>query len=140
MSTPDTKSPITHTLRIVAIVGGVFTLGSLAFKDVRVTTSVLIGTALALGNLWVLAKIVASLMPAEPEKTANAEGAEATGAEPRRGAGGWGIVAILKIFALFGGAFLLWKSHVALPLPTLLGYGALPIGIFVGSVLRPARG
>lgn len=147
MSDAASKLPIRRTLIGVAVFGALFALGSLYLKDARTTISVLIGAGVALLNLWALAKIVSAMMPEEEPVPAGDSGAAAASRDdgheekPSGGGGGgggsWSILAVVKIFALFGGAFLLWKSGIALPLPTLLGYAALPLGIVSTSVMAP---
>lgn len=145
MSDAASKLPIRRTLIGVAVFGVLFALASLYLKDARTTISVLIGAGVALLNLWALAKIVSAMMPEEEPVPAGDSGAAAASRDdgheekPSGGGGGgsWSILAVVKIFALFGGAFLLWKSGIALPLPTLLGYAALPLGIVSTSVMAP---
>ncbi|MFO0666678.1 MAG: ATP synthase subunit I [Polyangiaceae bacterium] len=132
------RDAIRTTLVNVAAAGLTFGIASIFYKDPRITVSVFIGAAVALLNLWVLSKIVKSLMPETEgaparEGSLDADGAKAS--EDEKPKGSWGILAVVKIFALFGGAFALWKSGLALPIPTLIGYGALPIGIVVGQVV-----
>lgn len=139
MSSKVQRNPIRRTLIGVAVIGAIFGIGSIYMRDARITASVFIGAGLALGNLWVLAKIVKSMMP-EEESSDGAPGDEGLRHGDGKGAAsGWGILAVIKILALFGGAFVLWKSGVALPLPTLLGYGALPLGIVLTSTMTPRR-
>ena len=141
MSGKPARNPIRRTLTFVAVVGGLLAVGSLYMKDARFTASVLIGACVALLNLWVLAKIVKSMMPEEEESKASASETpdEGNAEGDKAGGSGWGLLAVIKILALFGGAFGLWKSGIALPLPTLLGYGALPIGIVLSSIGAPRR-
>lgn len=134
MSVKPAQNAIRRTLTFVAVIGGLLAVGSIYMKDARVTASVFIGAGVALLNLWVLSKIVTSMMPVEEKESTATEADEGNTEGDKAGSSGWGLLAVIKILALFGGAFVLWKSGIALPLPTLLGYGALPIGIVLSSV------
>ena len=138
------KGTVTSRCRSVGVaaVGGLLSAGSIYFWNVRIFVSVLIGAFVALLNLWALAKIVRSMMPedepgeAPPPGRGTHEGHVANG---KAGGAAFGLLAVIKILGLFGGAFVLWKSGVALPLPTLVGYGALPLGIVFTAVMAPQR-
>jgi hypothetical protein len=91
--------------------------------SLRAALSVAVGGAIAVSNLWVLARIVASLMPAEGEDIAtNAKSA-------------WTVMALLKLTVLFGGVWFLMTKHLVDPIPLVVGFGALPIGIAIGSIV-----
>jgi hypothetical protein len=107
----------------VVAAGAVLTLFALALASVRTGLSVLIGSALAAGNLWLLARIVVELLPNDR-----------AGADAQSRAG-WALVAVLKMFALSAFAWLLMRHGIVSPLPMLIGFGALPIGIAIGSLV-----
>jgi hypothetical protein len=111
------------SIRAVAITGTVLALGAAAFAGIRAGFSVAAGAALAAGNLWLLARIVAELLPSDRE-----------GAESQSRAG-WALVAVLKMFGLLALAWLLMRHAIVEPLPMLIGFGALPIGIAIGSLV-----
>ena len=93
----------------------------------RAAVSVAVGGAIATANLWVLARIVGSLMPAEGE----------TGAPNAKAA--YGVLALLKLTVLFGGVWFLMTKHLVDPIPLVVGFGALPIGIAIGSIVSDRR-
>jgi hypothetical protein len=49
--------------------------------------------------------------------------------------GGWAFMAALKLLVLFGAVFAILKKDLADPLPFLIGYLALPIGIVASQFL-----
>jgi hypothetical protein len=111
------------SIAAVALVGAVLALFALAFAGVSAGLSVVVGAALASGNLWVLARIVAELLPNDR-----------AGAEAQSRAG-WALVAVLKMLGLVALAWLLMRHGIVSPLPMLIGFGALPIGIAIGSLV-----
>jgi predicted lipid-binding transport protein (Tim44 family) len=56
-------------------------------------------------------------------------------AEGRRGGAAWGGFALLKIIVLFGGIWILLTRGWVDPIPLVVGYGVLPLGIAASSVL-----
>jgi hypothetical protein len=111
------------SLRMVLIIAAVLTSFGFAFGGVTSGLSVALGGALAAGNLWVLARIVTELLPTDQA------GAEA------QSRGGWALVAVLKILGLLAVAWLLMRHAIVSPMPMLVGFGALPIGIAIGSLV-----
>lgn len=111
------------SIRAVAIAGAALVLFTLAFAGFGAAVSVAVGAGLAAGNLWLLAKIVSSLLPDDRR------GAEA------QSRAGWALVAVLKMFGLLAFAWLLMRHGIVSPLPMLIGFGALPIGIAIGSLV-----
>lgn len=111
------------SIRTVALIGALEALGALLFSGFGAALSVGAGAALAAGNLWLLARIIAELLPSD------AEGAES------QSRAGWALVAVLKMFGLLGGAWLLMRHGIVEPLAMLIGFGALPIGIAIGSLV-----
>jgi hypothetical protein len=58
----------------------------------------------------------------------------------RRGGLAWGIFAVLKILFLFGGVWILFTRGLVDPIPLVVGYGVLPLGIAASALwpsLRP---
>lgn len=50
----------------------------------------------------------------------------------------WALMAVLKLIGLFACVgVILWRGAVP-PLAFVIGYGALPIGISIGSLIKPA--
>jgi len=111
------------SIRAVAIAGAALALFALAFAGVGAAVSVATGAALAAGNLWLLARIVTALLPDDR-----------AGAEAQSRAG-WALVAVLKMLGLLALAWLLMRHGMVSPLPMLIGFGALPIGIAIGSLV-----
>jgi hypothetical protein len=111
------------SIRAVVIAGAALAVVALAFAGVGAALSVAVGAGLAASNLWLLARIVTELLPSE-----------AAGAEAQSRAG-WALVAVLKMFGLLGLAWLLMRHGIVSPLPMLIGFGALPIGIAIGSLV-----
>jgi hypothetical protein len=56
-------------------------------------------------------------------------------AEGKRGAAAWGAFGLLKILFLFGGIYVLLTKGLVDPMPLVVGYGVLPLGIAASSVL-----
>ena len=112
------------TLAIVAVSGVALTLAALALFGPAVAWSVALGAALSTGNLWALARVVSALVPSDETRAKNAA---KTGA--------WTLVALLKMCGLLGIAWLLMRHGVVAPVPMLVGFGALPIGIAIGSLV-----
>jgi hypothetical protein len=110
-------------LKAVLVSGAVLAAGGSAAFGARGGFSVAAGAGLATANLWALARVVTSLLP---------EGGDAAAAQSR---GAWALVALLKTIGLLGAAWLLLRFRVASPLPMLVGFGALPIGIAIGSLV-----
>jgi ATP synthase I chain len=111
------------SLAAVAGCGAVLVFGAIAVAGPGTALSVGLGAALAVGNLWALARIVAALLPTD-ESGADAQSRAA-----------WGVVALLKMVGLLGAAWLLMSSTLVAPLPLLVGFGCLPIGIAIGSLV-----
>jgi hypothetical protein len=105
----------------VAIVGTLLTAGAGLWANGRAGLSIGIGAMVALSNLYVLSRIVATL--AVPHE-----------GEPHVGLT-WGVIVTGKIMVLFGGLWLLMTRHLVDPIPLVVGYGALPIGIAIGAVV-----
>jgi hypothetical protein len=127
------------SLVAVGLTGAALALGALlplgAPFGATAAFSVAVGAALATGNLWALAHIVASLLPrptpsergpAElPNSQSSAEG----------GAGPWALVGALKMLGLVAVVWVLMHHRIVSPLPLLVGFAALPIGIAIGSLV-----
>jgi hypothetical protein len=111
------------SLRMVLVIGAVLTFFGFAFAGLGAGLSVALGGALAAGNLWVLARIVTELLPTD------SAGAEA------QSRGGWAVVAVVKILGLLALAWLLMRHAIVSPLAMLIGFGSLPIGIAIGSLV-----
>jgi hypothetical protein len=132
MSRPaDTETPsrpgldprMRRILGAVAATGAVLSLGALAFFGASIAFSVAVGAAIAASNLWVLARVIGALLPADD------------GAARAQSRSAWGLVAILKLFGLVAVVWLLMRHGVVSTLPMLVGFGSLPIGIALGTLV-----
>jgi hypothetical protein len=152
--TPSADAPETDTAKIAAIaaavLGVVFTLVALAFFGSRTALSVALGAAIAVANLVMMSAIVRAMLrpdetdtsasAAAPEAQANADTAEPElervdhVAEGKRGAAAWGAFGLLKIVLLFGGIYVLLTKGLVDPMPLVVGYGVLPLGIAASSL------
>jgi hypothetical protein len=103
----------------VGITAVVLALAALAAYGGRAALGVGIGGAIATLNLLVFARIGQAFVS-------------------RRGnTAPWAVVAVVKLVALLGGIWLILKSEVVSGLALTIGYGALPIGITLGSLFGP---
>ncbi|MGH7438910.1 MAG: hypothetical protein ACRENE_24755 [Polyangiaceae bacterium] len=112
-------------------------LGAVAavFEGPAAAGAVVIGAALATANLWVLARVVAGLLPPEP---ADGESHPASPPDPRESRA-WASLATIKTVGLLLVAWMILRYRVAAPLPLLVGFGALPIGIAIAAVVSDRR-
>ena len=85
---------------------------------------VAVGCLAAASNLYALAKIVRALTEPGASKSV----------------AGWSIAFGLKLLLLFGGLWLLLSWGVVTALPLAVGYGTLPIGIAIGSLVSDKAG
>ena len=107
----------------VAIAGSVEAVCAAAFVDFATAFSVALGVALAVLNLWALARIVVALLPDD------------TGAAEAQSRAGWAILAAVKMIGLLAVSWLLMRHGVVSPLAMLIGFMSLPIGIAIGSLV-----
>ncbi|MDP9033861.1 MAG: hypothetical protein M3O50_03580 [Myxococcota bacterium] len=141
-STPFATTGPDRRLRVaigaVALSGAVIALAGALFSGAGAALSVGTGAALATGNLWLLARIVTSLFPNERSGAADSPIAEphrTTGASTTRASAAWTLLVVLKMLALFAVVWLFMRHGLVSPLPMLVGFGALPIGIAIGSLV-----
>jgi hypothetical protein len=99
-----------------AVCGAALALGTAALVGARAGFSAAIGTAVAEANLWALAQIVSALLQGQH-------------------AGAWGVVAPLKMFALVAVVGVMMRYTAIAPLFMVVGFGALPMGIAIGSLM-----
>jgi len=103
----------------VATFGAMFAIGAGCGWGMREAWSVAAGVVIAVLNL---SRILGALV-----------GARSDEASERDDAGLWGVLAVVKVCGLFGGVWLLMSSHLVDPLPLVVGWGALPVGIALAS-------
>jgi hypothetical protein len=128
----DPTDDVTRAAKVAAGLGLVFTAASASLFGMRTAGSVLLGAAIAIANLLTLRAIIKSMMQgddAEPSPDADHKAAG------NRGGTAWGIFAVFKIMILFGGIWLLLSKDVVDPIPLVVGYGVLPLGIAASSLL-----
>ncbi|MDI1430668.1 ATP synthase subunit I [Polyangium sorediatum] len=123
MSDAEKPSKLDAPMRgaLVGVIGSavVLTIGSFALGGPRFGIGVAIGGALAPLNLWVFAQVGEAFLS-------------------RRGnTAPWAVIATLKLALLLGGVWLILRSGIASGLSLIVGYGALPIGITVGTLFGP---
>ena len=115
------------TFLVVAVTGGLLTLGGAFYGGMVPASSAAIGAMAALSNLYVLTKIVGAVAVPHEDARANAGFA-------------WGVIALGKIMLLFGGLWVLMTRHLVDPIPLVVGYGSLPIGIAIGAIVSDKTG
>jgi hypothetical protein len=54
----------------------------------------------------------------------------------RRGGVAWSVFALLKIALLFGGVWILLTKRLVDPIPLVVGYGVLPLGIAASALVK----
>ncbi len=129
---PEPEDPPVATAadatKMAAVLGAALTLGALVLLGGRAATSVAVGAGIAVGNLIAMRAIIRALLPpAESEPTAPPSGA----------AGAWALFAVLKILILFGGVWILLTRGMVDPMPLVVGYGVLPLGITLSALFPP---
>jgi hypothetical protein len=112
-------APMKAAILAVAITGAVLALGALAGYGARAAIGVAVGGVLATLNLLVFARIGQAFV------------------SQRGNSAPWALIAVVKLIALLGGVWLILKSGYVSGLALTIGYGALPIGITMGSLFGP---
>jgi hypothetical protein len=124
MSAPDRQrlpgdAPMRAAIVAVALSGAGITMIALVFFGGRAAFGALVGASIATVNLMVFARVGQVFL------------------EQRKGQGAWLAVVLLKLIFLFGGVYLLIKHEIVQGIALAAGYGALPLGITLGSLLGP---
>jgi hypothetical protein len=149
MTAPEKKKTerddIATSVKAAAVLGAVFTLVAFATHDGKTAFSVAVGAAIAVANLLTMRAIVRALVRA-PEGEDEASETDGDAAEKKdhraagkRGGAAWGIFAVLKIFVLFGGIWILLSKGLVVPIPLVVGYGVLPLGIAAAGLWNSLR-
>lgn len=112
-----------------ALIGVLLTVGALVAYDTRTATSVAVGAGIALANLAVLRSLVRSVVGAPEDDEGRAEGEG-----PGLASGLWGLLSAVKILLLFGGVWVLLTRGLIDPIPLVVGYGVLPLGIVAAAL------
>jgi len=105
-------------MRRVATLGLVAPIVALPIFGTTFAASVAIGAAIAVGNLWLLARGVSAFVTGEPATR-------------------FKLAFVLKFSVVIAGLYLLFDSRFVQGLPLLIGLAVLPIGILI-SQLSPA--
>lgn len=116
MAATRTGIELGRPLFAIALVGAIIALGSVLLGGVQIGQGALTGAVAATLNFWGFTRIGTAML--------SRHGVRAP----------WGLLAALKLVALFGGVLVILRMHLAEPIAFLIGYLALPVGI-VGSQL-----
>jgi hypothetical protein len=146
MTSPEKteRDDIKTSIKAAAVLGAAFTVIAFATHDSRTAISVGLGAAIAVANLVTMRAIVRALLRApegdepsgEEEEPAQEKDHRAAG---KRGGAAWGIFAVLKILVLFGGIWFLLSKGLVAPIPLVVGYGVLPLGIAAAGLWNSLR-
>ena len=102
----------------VAALGFVAPIASLSIYGVHFAASVAVGAALAVANLWLLARGVSAFVTGQPGTRYN-------------------VGFVVKFSVVIAGLYLLFDARLVQGLPLLIGLAVLPVGILI-SQLSPA--
>lgn len=108
-----------RAVRFVAYVGGVATILAWLADGTKTATGVACGAVLAVANLWAFARVASAFVERHSQAIS------------------WGVVALMKMIALFALAYVLMKRDIAHPLALAIGYFALPAGIVAAQLFGP---
>jgi hypothetical protein len=143
MTTPEKteRDDIKTSVKAAAIMGAVFTLAAFGTHDAKTGFSVAVGSAIAVANLLTMRAIVRALIrpPEEAEEEGEPDEKKDHRAAGKRGGAAWGVFALLKIFFLFGGIWILLSKGLVAPIPLVVGYGVLPLGIAAAGLWNSLR-
>jgi hypothetical protein len=112
-------APMRAAVIAVFASGVALSIGALAFFGARAALGVAIGGAIATANLAVFARLGDAFI-ARKGRTAP-----------------WTVIALVKLVFLFGGVWMILESEIVSGLSLAAGYGALPLGITLGSLFGP---
>lgn len=127
-------------VKAAVILGAIFSLFAAGLYGAHAAFSVAVGAAIAVANLLMLRAIIRALIrgPEEPKDSAGEDPDEKSSQDHaeigRRGGVAWAVFAVLKIFLLFGGVWILLTRGLVAPIPLVVGYGVLPLGIAMASL------
>jgi len=132
------------------VIGLALTIAAAAVFGTRTALSVGIGATIAVLNLVTMRAIIRAMVrtseaddaaanaTATPDGDAKTEVEEPEAkdhvAEGKRGGAAWGAFAMVKILVLFGGIWILLTRGLVDPIPLVIGYGVLPLGIATSSL------
>ncbi len=128
--TPPNDEPPTDDIgtatKAAALIGGVLAVGALPLSGPRAAVSVLVGAAIAVANLLSMRAIIRAVVRSPQEGPSTAQAL-------------WALFAALKILLLFGGIWFLLTRRLVDPIPLVVGYGVLPLGIVASAVWSSRR-
>ena len=120
--------------KAAAILGGVFAIGALALYGPRAALSVVVGAVIAVANLLTMRAIIHALVRVPSEEDERAGKTTSTAASI-----GWALLAAFKILIIFGGIWFLLTRRLVDPMPLVVGYGVLPLGIAGSAIWSSIR-
>ncbi|HVH41696.1 MAG TPA: hypothetical protein VM925_05115 [Labilithrix sp.] len=154
MSLPGEREPnddAGQAAKAAAILGAVLALIALSLYGTRTAFSVLVGATIGVANLLTMRAIIRRLVRVSsqdgepqggnPKGDASSLPDDRAGEHEPGGRGGiaWGVFAAFKMLILFGGIWFLLTRHVVDPMPLLVGYGVMPLGIAASAVWSSLR-
>ena len=143
MTSPEKteRDDIKTSIKAAAVLGVIFTVIAVATHDTRTAMSVGLGAAIAVANLVTMRAIVRALLHAPEGDEQEGEPREEKDhrAAGKRGGAAWGVFAVLKILVLFGGIWFLLSKGLVAPIPLVVGYGVLPLGITAAGLWNSLR-
>lgn len=138
-----------HAAKAAAVLGAIFTIAALGLAGGCAALSVAMGALIGIANLLTMRALIRALLRVPPEgppaKEAHPDGDDGSESSPAKppisqeepsawGAAAWGLFAVFKIFILFGGIWILLTRDLVDPIPLVVGYGVLPLGIAASSL------
>jgi hypothetical protein len=120
-SPPASGNDASMNAAIWAVAGTavVLSLAGIAAYGARAGLGVAIGGAIATANLWAFARIGQAFITRQGNTAP------------------WAVIAAVKLVVLLGGVWLILRSGVVSGIALTIGYGALPIGVTLGSLFGP---
>ena len=138
--TRSSSDDVTLATICAAVLGGVFAIVALTTHDARTAASVAVGAVIAVANLLTMRAIIRAVIDEDEDREKDAPGDDADHRRAgRRGGAAWGVFALLKIFLLFGGIWILLTKKLVDPIPLVVGYGVLPLGIAASALVRALK-
>ena len=118
MSTKFRQLPeqMKRILKSIAAIAGMLTLVVASVWNLQAAVGTALGGLLAVANLWAFARIIPDIM------------------QPKSSSIPGPVQAALKVIVVVLAFFLFFKQNVIPALSLVIGYGALPLGIFLGSL------
>jgi hypothetical protein len=124
---PGRDGRLVTAMVAVALCGGLMSVTAALEWGPRMAVSVGAGASIAASNLYVLSRIVHAMVgDARDGGSSNA--------------GAWGVITLGKMVFLFGGIWWVMTRSLVDPIGLVVGYGSLPIGIAIGSLVSDKTG